>query len=457
MNDRQRVLLFFFLASGIRLFFNFGQELIPGVNGGYYPVQVRAMLESGSLAFPDMPLLFRLNAVMVSFLSLFGFPVSDALILAVVKVTDSVSLPLLLFPTGRLLRAGSVVPLLRTAIMAFSVLSFSPLVLVSDLQKNALAVVFLAVFLAYLPAYSGGAKKRDMILSIAFLALAGLTHFGTFAFGLFFLLLYLLFAYRRRAVVPALALMAAGSALVAFYDPTRFGRMVSWWNVVFDKPALLNGMVSPPDIFVILLSLAMAATGIIILQRGSIRADRRAGAVVFAAVVSLLTCSFPFLDGEYFARLSLFLFLPQVLVLSRLPEVAGVKGQNRAAYLLLGLTALSALTVAGRPKQPVISHAAWEDLPKMRTSIPGNRETLVIARHGLEWWAAWALHTKVGQDKSIDRTISTSNREVFFLNQTGGFGDSGQRTPFHEPAPPAGAAVVFASAYFKLYRLPKGP
>ena len=44
--------------------------LVPGMNGGYYPVQARALLEHSGLGFPDLPLTFLLQAGFVKFLHL---------------------------------------------------------------------------------------------------------------------------------------------------------------------------------------------------------------------------------------------------------------------------------------------------------------------------------------------------------------------------------------------------
>lgn len=49
------------VAFFIRLYFNFSQNLIQGVNGGYYPLQVRYLLANGQLGFSDMPMLFFLD------------------------------------------------------------------------------------------------------------------------------------------------------------------------------------------------------------------------------------------------------------------------------------------------------------------------------------------------------------------------------------------------------------
>ena len=67
-------------SLSVRLYFNFSQELIPGVNGGYYPLQVRTLLTTGHLGFSDMPFLFYFDALLVKFISLFGFSITDSLI-----------------------------------------------------------------------------------------------------------------------------------------------------------------------------------------------------------------------------------------------------------------------------------------------------------------------------------------------------------------------------------------
>ena len=128
-------LLIGLVAFFIRLYFNFSQNLIPGVNGGYYPLQVRYLLTNGQLGFSDIPLLFYLDAFFIKIISLFGFTMSDTLILNVVKLVDSFSIPLLLIPLYKIIRLNksSSLKYFDASIIAFSVLSFSPLILTSDL------------------------------------------------------------------------------------------------------------------------------------------------------------------------------------------------------------------------------------------------------------------------------------------------------------------------------------
>jgi len=50
----------------------FGTSLVPGMNGAYYLVQVRSIIEKGVLGEPDMPLVFYLQAGFALLIKLFS-------------------------------------------------------------------------------------------------------------------------------------------------------------------------------------------------------------------------------------------------------------------------------------------------------------------------------------------------------------------------------------------------
>lgn len=446
-----------FIALSIRFYLSFSQELIPGVNGGYYPLQVRSILTNGFLGFSDMPLLFYFDAFIIKFITLFGFSITDTLILIVVKIVDSISIPLLLLPLYKIIQFSNPLPLrlFKFSILAFSVLSFSPLILTSDLQKNALAIVFLFCFLAYYISFQINKKKIDVFISIAFLIFTGLTHFGTFVFALFFLLLIVFYMYKKKAIFPMTILIVIGLGIVFQIDISRFNRLVSFWTVVFEKPALLNKMLSPPDFLIILFSVILAIIGIITLKAKSNNLKSFQKATLFACIVSLISLSFPLLDGEYFKRLSLFLFIPQILLILQISTLISVKQLKTISISFVIFTLLSIIAVFGHPKETVIDKIAYDELRKLKSVIKNDNETIVIARHGLEWWTAWALHIKVGQDKAIDSAFFEKYKTVIFITQINGFSKDGQRTPFHEPSLPENSEIIFSSAYFKMFKLNK--
>ena len=112
-----------------RLFVNFGHELIPGTGGGYYPVQVRAILETGRLAFRDMPLYFYLNALVVKFIWVISGNQNEQVILLVTKIVDSCIPPLLVIPLYKLSASYSGGRLNRVSelvLLAFGTFSIAP-------------------------------------------------------------------------------------------------------------------------------------------------------------------------------------------------------------------------------------------------------------------------------------------------------------------------------------------
>ena len=455
---KAQVAIYFLLGIivfSIRFYFNFSQELIPGVNGGYYPLQVRSILTNGHLGFSDMPLIFYFDAFLIKFISLFGFSITDSLILSIVKIVDSISIPLLLLPLYKIIQFSNPLPvkLFKFSILAFSVLSFSPLILTSDLQKNALAIFFLFCFLAYYLSFQINRKKVNIFLSIAFLIFIGLTHFGTFVFSMFFLFLMVLYTYKKKVIFPISILITISLGIVFLFDFSRFNRLVSFWTVVFEKPAVLNGMLSPPDLLIILFSIFLAIIGIITLKTKSNNFKPFQKTILFASIVCLIALSFPLLDGEYFKRLSLFLFIPQILLILQISTVINVKQLKTTSISFVIFTLLSIIAVSGHPKETVIDKIAYEELRKLKSVIKNDNETIIIARHGLEWWTAWALHTKVGQDKAIDSVFFEKYNNVIFITLINGFSKDIQRTPFHEPNVPENSEIIFSSEYFKVFKL----
>jgi len=448
--------LIFLLAVAVRLFFNFSQELIPGINGGYYPLQVRCILDDGFPGFADMPLLFYLDAGIIRLITLFGIPLNDFLILYTIKIIDSLSIPMLLIPLSRMMKylPESTSGWFRAGLVSFAVLSFSPLTLVSDLQKNALGVTFTFFFLASLQSYLYTGRSKEVLPMALFLILTGLTHYGTLLFALFFLVMVLGFRSRFRAILPILLILTAAIALIGLFDYTRLERLFQVGYLAFEKPVLLSGMLAPPDLMIILISMLIAIAGIRVWigQRNTLSSGHKG--VLMGGIISLLVLSFPLLDGEYFQRLSLFLFIPQILVLLEISMLISVRQQKVLGFVLLIAAGISVFAMVSHPREPVLTDGAYRDLQGLRKSITPNDSTLVIARHGLEWWTAWALHTKVAQDKAMDKASILKYNKIFILQQISGMAETRQRTPFHEPRVPSGLKPIYSTGYFRVYQLP---
>jgi len=460
MDKKVIYLIFGISLLTLRLLFNYHSELIPGVNGGYYPLQVRILLDTGHLGFSDMPLYFYINLFFVKIASLITTIDTDNIIIHTSKIIDSISLPLLVIPLyliDKNIFENKLPKFVLLCIVGFVTLSFSPLILTSDLQKNALAIPFMLFSVYHLFSFYCVKSRRHILLSAIFFILTGLTHFGVFSVLALILIISLILFYRRKALLPLLGVSFSVVLIVYLFDPTRVDRLLNAWNVVFEKPAILHGPVSPPDLVNYTLSYLLIGSGIyfLIKQKESFSTYDRNLMLVFLSIIFIL--SFPLLDIEYAKRFSLLLFIPQAMVLFILFRFFNRILRTTFCTLLILITALSVFLMTGHMKPASITQEAFQDLKNLEQHISEPEKTLIIARHGLEWWTAWQLNTKVGQDKSIDRSTVLKYKNIIKLVQLNGINSMqpNRRGAFHEPFFPTEREPFYVSDYFVATKLEK--
>ena len=69
-------------------------------------------------------------------------------------------------------------------------------------------------------------------------------------------------------------------------------------------------------------------------------------------------------------------------------------------------------------KKPCIDDQTFRDLQNIEKYLPENKESsIVIASHGMEFWTAWALNVKVGQDRAMDKIGLDKYINVILLQQ----------------------------------------
>ncbi len=442
----------------LRFIFNYSYELIPGINGGYYPLQVRTLLENGHLGFSDMPLYFYLNAAIVKIISFFITIKSDLLIIQISKIIDSISLPRLIVPLYLIIRnfSKSRLPLYyEGAIVAFAMLSFSPLILTSDLQKNAFALPLMLFFIYFLMQFYSNKSKKYLILTLIIVFLTALTHFGVFLIALLFFIISLIVFYGKKSLLPVIVIALFSIILIYLFDPQRAERLFTLWHILFKKPAIFQGPLPPLDIFNYLFSYFLIALSMIYIFRNKKSTQTFTIKLLTVFSVLLFILSFPLLDVEFARRFNLFLFIPQIMIILFLFDFIKQKLKSALSLILILCSAAAVFFMTARIKPPTISQEAYQDLSHIEKYIANPQKTLIIARHGLEWWTAWRLHVKVGQDKALDRQTFTKYEKVFSLVQLKGINQihPRQNSPFHEPYFPKDRKPLYLSPYFKLVAL----
>lgn len=468
--------------------------LIPGRNGGYYLIQARALLEHGGLGIPDLPLTFLLQAGFAKLVQGITGRGLEASILLSVRLCDAIlptlaAVPVFLLGRKWCAQAGrGAWPAVVAA--AVAVLGMPALLMVGDFEKNSLGLVWLAGLIVALHAWMAQRTRSRAMGVLALLGLCGLTHIGVF--GVALLLTALTWAadlalLRGKEGLRSLrnigVVAAASAAVVALvagvvlwkFDPTRIQRLTRAVShpVVFvqtgghaggkDFRALPppggafdrlrpppgaqpgrtdRGRMGPPGRMgrstqgLTMLPFFLVAMGALVLpwrrRRELSAADR---ATTIGCAVALVFLTGPWMSDDIVERLRLIAMIPAAFaaafIMAQLPGRWSPSVCATAALALMAATSAPLLRHGGHP---AIGAEAYEELRSLAANIPHPDRTLVVARHGLEWWTAWALHTHIAQSRAVSASDWSKYDAVLFIQEkgkkgrgTGGPGDGFRR------------------------------
>ena len=518
-------------AIAVRAWMNFRTPIPGGVDAGYYAVQARALLEHGKLAWTDVPLIFALDAALAKLAMLtLGWSVDDATLWAS-RLVDSVGQPLVAvslfvatFSWSRGLR--SAVPAAVAATLA-TTLSAPLLRMVGDFEKQSLAMAFMAAAWLGLARTMAATDARQLRVraawTMAFFVLTALTHAGTFgaaALGAVFTLTAwaVWSGVSRGRRVPDMAPdmargiapdMARGTLIAGASGAALLGAI--WMLAPLKAQALIDaprklfggggdgagggdmggdmggGGPGPngPPLILWLLVVAICATALVwALRRARATIADGALALGLAATAASLTC--PLIHGENAMRLSIIAPLPlafvMAFVLAREPTAR--RGWRAAvapmASVALGIAALATNAIGGRGGPPLsspqmISTEGFAELRGWRDELAARGTTVVVARHGLEFWAAFALDCDARQSQLKDSDFDLYQHRYLLYERHDGSRHDGSRSdrppgdfapdrpqrrpppmgdPMSAPQLPASARVFMQGKHFTLYEAP---
>lgn len=148
-------------------------------------------------------------------------------------------------------------------------------------------------------------------------------------------------------------------------------------------------------------------------------------------------------------------YLPASVLIAFLIQHSNSRRQTAAlATVVLLVSVGSAIVVFVPVTMTSIPADSLAELYQLRQYVPAPEDTLVVARHGLEWWAAWALRTHVRQEYDISRQRWNRYGTVLFLRQRADFAPFGPMgfggPPFKEVQIPRQAEVLFEGRYYVL-------
>ena len=472
-------------------------ELIPGINGAYYPLQVRSILESGTLGIPDFPLLFYVDAAFALLLTLF-IEQNQAIVLAtrlvdlVIPVLIAVPVMLFAFEFSKDRKKSYLTAAATLLVGLIAVGNTSLLRLSGDFQKNAVALPFSLLFLFFLYRSFAHHKKRDYVMAVIFFVITSLTHLGVTALtltvgGLFAIITLASDPNRKRSIliISGLVLIAL-LTLTAVYliDPTRIERLLS---VILDPYSLFadlsqetaNAGKTSRRIFIderLLLGNILGLVGIMaaILMRAEINKTTRT--LLWSSSLTALLFASSFINPAWSQRLALMAFLPGLIPLTFL-VMRRKWGWGIAAAVLIFVLGTT-FTTPGVFSQKTLSIDAYAELEEMKDLLePGS--TLVYAAHGLEWWVGWTMDTEITNRFYLAAENWDEYDAVYSLTQTNPTAFSNGSRPSTQDNPKNGISpsnlgnqppsrtpdqnqqqitdLVFAGEFFSLVKISEQP
>lgn len=396
-------------------------QLLPGLDGAYYWVQVRSLLERSRLAFDDLPLVFWLQAAVAKALGN---------VKLAVRLSDAVFPALSAIPIFMMTRISrfQFVPALSALVVLLhpTQLYF----FTGDFIKNesAIPVVF---FIGYILMNWDSTKNRKiscfmLAMSIAILSI---THFGTLLLGLIIVGMWSFAQLMRRnsrdfAIGFSISLIVVFgvSALLAVLVPSRFDRLrdfvlsptsafrVPVWKV------LVRGDLQP----VVIASLIIGQIGTIllgiVLWKNRHEMALNHVAVVIPNLVIAFVLSSPVIGMQWALRLSALSFVS--LSIAGLVLVATLKNKGALRFITcagLLILACSASFISGQSKGPVLEGAIYKDFQSLIAEVDLPDNSVVIARHGLEFLIAWELRTDVVPGDLAQESDLSDYSNVFLL------------------------------------------
>lgn len=418
--------------------------LMYGIDGPYYLIQVKAILETGTMNYVDPPLCFYLFAALTLLL---GDPTSA------IKIGTVLFCALTVLPSyliGKRLTSS-----VQAAIASAVVCSLSPglIALSGEFVKNAVGSFFLLSFIYLcLRILKGDESMVVRLAAVTTLALTALTHILDLGLALLFLILMSMGSFALRANVrkflsfsaPLIAssiLLGAAAYLVSSGYMVDLEKGLAFLQDFFaslEDYDELNPMVELGQGLPAYLSIVGGLVASALLWR-----RRKVLEVVFvgSSTLVLALLNFPTIPSQWAWRFALMSFVPMCSVVAAIIGLIDSNDVQWGVTILFIPLCLLALTLPAAARQrPVISLDEYRDLTEISKYVPSHSR--VVTKVGGRYWVEYLLESQLFRPVPGE----PPDAPVYFISDGG------------SPSPPAGAMLLYRGDALSLYvTLPRRP
>gem|GEM_PF-1632769 len=493
--------------------------ITPSMDGGYYAIQPRSLLRTGALDYPDVPLKFALDACVAKVLMATTAMDINSACMRASQVTDCIAAPLMAVPifllafawrdtgarggAGIMRMAGAAIAVATAATLAFPALRMT-----ADFQKNTLAMLLYLVVLQQVQRAAACRPTRPKAslvhgtIALLLLGMTALTHVGTGAAAALTIACIgaCAFVWQPRMRILLLSwrgvlclVLTCVAATIAFmilqrWDAVRAAKLLAAPALLFSDGDAGEGFMprfQPTALasFVCAVLIAAGAWRCCLGKASTVaKSDRW---FVMGCAVAACALTFPMMHPEYLQRIALLAMVPGAVALLcvLVHQNGGWRGQWPASLLMIVALA-SCVPGVMYASRPAIDANSLDELRAMADLVPQHRRVLLVARHGLEFWANYAMDVNTRQS-SIPADAFARYDRVLVLMETKPFGPAGRREggpngeregvnrgdrgdrgdrggpPPGMPRgargvrPPDGSQIIFEGKYYKLFEVPR--
>lgn len=394
-------------------------ELLPGLDGAFYWVQVRSVLENQSLAFSDLPFIFWVQAAIAKVVG--DVPLG-------VRISDAVLPALSAIPIYLIARRFKN-PLLPAIAILFVLLHPIQLYFFTgDFIKNEAtipAVFFMALVLVN---WETRSKKLSVIYLIILFVITALSHFGTALLAFILIFLWGLLQMRRSGLkfwLKGLALSCVAFVglltSLAVIVPNRYERLVEFLttpSAIFVRP-VIDGIIHGYANSIITFTLITSQIAVVVLAIISWRSRSNFTfsdmSLVISSLIATFVLSSPFISMEWADRLTGLSFVPLSIAAILIFGNADKNLYKAPVAVLAALTLLSSMAFTSYEMKIVFSDEKYSDFKQLvqQVDIPDN--SVIVARHGVQYLSAWHFETDVVLESYFETADLSSYSAVFIL------------------------------------------
>ncbi len=459
----------------------------------YYYVEVRGLLQTGSLPYNDMPLLFYIYALVVTVFQWFGMAENAAIVNATRLVMSIVPalLPVAIYGIVKQLNDGAAIRGPQwLLIFAGGFLPLSIGHMPELLQKNALGMLLFAFFLLATFRLLKDRSTRSAIPATLLAIAIVLTHFGTFGvLGLYIISLLMAYLFHnhnlRNLSSGALVLVIFGAVsllLIYSFDVQRFERVFiflaeslsrSFLADLFSASSAISERLMAAGFILLPLALFLFLYRLYSRQQARLPESEQIfwlSLLIFAYLLIL-----PVWDQEHhlMGRLALFLPLPFLIIFLFLEKYTFRKvWLKRAvpALIVVGVLMMTFGEIMSSKFHNRNGAEIFADIQALGKQQNFQDNDLIITLNGAEHISNWFLNVKAGVIPSLTLVDFQRYENIYVLNPIQGSlnfndiqGKEIQRASdkyifmLRNIPRPANIEPLYQSEHIEFFRLPAPP